>query len=309
MSSSSELRALMAAAAIAACLGLSARAQPDDCQPLVDAFNAALARGDLPAIDAAARAVVDDIACRAPARDAVGRAAALAHLRAAERMPDTPADRANKLALLEGGMGFGHPWQLMAAIGDLRQQVRDAAGRIDYGGASLAYQAALADIADAQRVPVPPPRAEIQRLIRLAGQDRLAANAFTRGDILMTRDLRGVQVESVPVPIQFVFARDEMTDQGRQYAQDLVRILRGQSEPRIALVGHTDRVGGDRYNLDLSLRRAQAVRSFLLAQGYPADMIEAAGRGWHEPLRLQDEKQYSREIIDQMLRRVELRYR
>ena len=289
---------------------LVGRAQAEEsCQPLVDTFNALLPQSKLDATLAAARAIIDGTTCRAAVRDAVGRAAALAHLHEAEQIADTPANAGKKLQLLEAGMKFGTPWQLMATIGDLRKQVRNAAGQFDYKGASLAYQAALTDIADKQSVPVPPPPAEIRRLVHLAHQDRLAADEFMRGDVLMTRDFRGVMVESVPVPIQFVFARDEMTEQGQRYADDMLRILRDQQMPRIALVGHTDHVGGDQYNLELSLRRAQAIKRFLVKEGYPAESINVEGRGWREPLQIEDEKQYTKQIIDQMLRRVELKFR
>ena len=45
------------------------------------------------------------------------------------------------------------------------------------------------------------------------------------------------------------------------------------------------------------------------AEGYPAESINVEGRGWREPLQIEDEKQYTKQIIDQMLRRVELKFR
>jgi len=52
----------------------------------------------------------------------------------------------------------------------------------------------------------------------------------------------------------------------------------------IRLVGHADRLGSDRYNLDLSRRRAEAVKAHLVAKGVPASSIDASGRGEAEPM-------------------------
>ncbi|MBV9833348.1 MAG: OmpA family protein [Alphaproteobacteria bacterium] len=62
-----------------------------------------------------------------------------------------------------------------------------------------------------------------------------------------------------------------------QYARQSIK-------PRITLTGHTDRSGGAAYNMGLSLRRAEAVKKALVAQGIPADAIEARGLGESQPL-------------------------
>jgi outer membrane protein OmpA-like peptidoglycan-associated protein len=302
-----SIRLVLSAAAIA--LAAAPAVAQSACPALVKAFDEAVARKDFQQTVASARAVIAEISCAPATKNAVERKTALAHLLEAERIPDTPANAAKALQLLEAGMRFAHPWQLMAAIGDLRKQVPNAAGQVDFKGASLAYQDALIDIADVTNVPNPPPDKFIERLIRLAQQDRLAATEFLRGDVLMTGEVRGVVVESVAIPIQFVRGRTDMTAEGRQYADDMLRILRDRRMPRIQLVGHTDPDGGDHYNLDLSMRRAQAVKSFLVAQGYPAASIEVDGRGWHERLRIEDEKNYPKDAVYQMLRRVELKFR
>ena len=48
---------------------------------------------------------------------------------------------------------------------------------------------------------------------------------------------------------------------------------------RIRLTGHADRLGSDAYNLQLSQRRADAVKAHLVTKGVPSDTIEAVGRG------------------------------
>ena len=48
--------------------------------------------------------------------------------------------------------------------------------------------------------------------------------------------------------------------------------------------GHTDSRGGTSYNQDLSQRRANAVRDYLIQKGYPADRIQARGMGEGHPI-------------------------
>jgi outer membrane protein OmpA-like peptidoglycan-associated protein len=48
--------------------------------------------------------------------------------------------------------------------------------------------------------------------------------------------------------------------------------------------GHTDSQGSISYNQDLSQRRADAVRDYLVQRGYPADRIQALGKGKGSPI-------------------------
>ena len=48
--------------------------------------------------------------------------------------------------------------------------------------------------------------------------------------------------------------------------------------------GHTDSQGSTSYNQDLSQRRADAVRDYLIQKGYPADRIQARGIGKGRPI-------------------------
>jgi OOP family OmpA-OmpF porin len=52
----------------------------------------------------------------------------------------------------------------------------------------------------------------------------------------------------------------------------------------ISAVGHTDSIGSDAYNQKLSQRRAEAVKSYLISKGVPADRIRTDGRGEKQPV-------------------------
>jgi outer membrane protein OmpA-like peptidoglycan-associated protein len=279
------------------------------CDDVVSAFNDAAARGDLRTIVAAARGVLDGGACPAETRSDVSRKTALFYVREAIRISDGPEAPAARLKLLETGSSYAQPWQLMAMLGDIRQKLPGPNGKIDRGAASLAYQAALADINDSRSVPRPPPAAEIERITHLAQETRMAAPNFVRGELLMSREIRDVAVESNPVPVQFVRDKDEMTTLGRQYADETFGLLNNQGKPRIGLIGHTDPDGSDLYNDDLSLRRAQALKRYFVERGYPAGSIDVIGRGKRDPLRIVSDAGYSRDERYQMERRVEVKFR
>ena len=56
----------------------------------------------------------------------------------------------------------------------------------------------------------------------------------------------------------------------------------------VAVEGHTDSVGSDQYNQDLSEHRAQAVRDYFVQQGIPGGAVEARGFGKSEPIASND---------------------
>ncbi len=60
--------------------------------------------------------------------------------------------------------------------------------------------------------------------------------------------------------------------------------FRGEQATRIIATGHTDTSSPDAYNLELSLRCANAVKDALVREGVPAQLIAVVGKGESEPL-------------------------
>jgi OOP family OmpA-OmpF porin len=52
----------------------------------------------------------------------------------------------------------------------------------------------------------------------------------------------------------------------------------------IIAVGHTDRIGGERYNQKLSEKRANAVKQYLIDKGIPANRVYTEGKGEDQPV-------------------------
>jgi outer membrane protein OmpA-like peptidoglycan-associated protein len=61
-------------------------------------------------------------------------------------------------------------------------------------------------------------------------------------------------------------------------------LLSTDSLRNLVVEGHTDSIGSEAYNMQLSQRRADSVRSYLISRGYPSDMIEASGIGEIRPI-------------------------
>jgi peptidoglycan-associated lipoprotein len=69
---------------------------------------------------------------------------------------------------------------------------------------------------------------------------------------------------------------------------DLVQLLNDNPYCAIELAAHTDRVGGQPFNLDLSQRRAQSVVDYLIEQGIDEDRLTPIGYGKSVPKVIDD---------------------
>jgi OOP family OmpA-OmpF porin len=53
----------------------------------------------------------------------------------------------------------------------------------------------------------------------------------------------------------------------------------------IIAVGHADRLGGDAYNMKLSVRRADSVKAYLVSKGVATSRVYTEGKGERQPVR------------------------
>ena len=95
---------------------------------------------------------------------------------------------------------------------------------------------------------------------------------------IFTTSIRGFEVEEVSLPITFEYDSTEFDAVGAEYAQTLVEHITLNAPSMIALGGHTDPEGPDEYNLSLSVKRAEKVKSYLLANGFTGE-VQIAGYG------------------------------
>jgi len=63
-----------------------------------------------------------------------------------------------------------------------------------------------------------------------------------------------------------------------------VATLKTWGDVDIEVAGHTDSRGSDKYNMNLSRQRAEAVRNFLIGKGVSADRLAAKSYGESQPV-------------------------
>ena len=83
--------------------------------------------------------------------------------------------------------------------------------------------------------------------------------------------------------IEFDFDRADLRPQNRELLSRIAGILLTSPGLSIYVYGHTDDVGSDVYNLDLSERRARAVTDYLIEAGIDPRIISATGYGKSSP--------------------------
>jgi|AntAceMinimDraft_11_1070367.scaffolds.fasta_scaffold00242_17 OOP family OmpA-OmpF porin len=107
---------------------------------------------------------------------------------------------------------------------------------------------------------------------------------------LLTPKVLEYTAHTVSAEVLFDFDKSVLKDQGKVELQKLGQIIMGQgmSVGDIDVVGHTDSVGSDAYNEALSVRRAQAVKTFLVGGGISPGIIDVIGMGKREPVASND---------------------
>jgi OmpA-OmpF porin, OOP family len=115
-------------------------------------------------------------------------------------------------------------------------------------------------------------------------QDFMDALSPTRG--IKPRDEPDARPEiSLPM-IHFAFGSAELTPDARAVLDELAAALGSDAlgGSRFLIEGHTDAVGSESYNQELSKRRAEAVQLYLAAKQIEPTRLESAGKGETELL-------------------------
>jgi len=108
----------------------------------------------------------------------------------------------------------------------------------------------------------------------------------------MERDLEGARIERIGEGIKITFAggilfdvdRAELRPEAQAELTKLGRILGKYDDTNVMVEGHTDATGTEEHNMDLSVRRASSVGTFLAVQNVARERLSAIGFGELKPI-------------------------
>lgn len=83
--------------------------------------------------------------------------------------------------------------------------------------------------------------------------------------------------------VLFDFDKSNLRPEGRDVVENVVNTLQANPNDRLTVVGHTDSIGTDEYNMALGQRRANTVRDAIVSGGINANRVTAVSRGESEP--------------------------
>ena len=82
----------------------------------------------------------------------------------------------------------------------------------------------------------------------------------------------------------FDFDKYVLKPEGKAKLDDLVGKVKGVNLEVIIAVGHTDSIGTVEYNQKLSVRRAEAVKAYLVSKGIEKNRVYTEGKGEKQPV-------------------------
>ena len=97
------------------------------------------------------------------------------------------------------------------------------------------------------------------------------------------------QKRAVTYGIYFDFNKDTIKPESEPVLKEIVQAMTDNPDWKLTVEGHTDNIGGDTYNLDLSKRRAAAVKEALVTRFHIApDRLANDGYGASRPVETND---------------------
>jgi outer membrane protein OmpA-like peptidoglycan-associated protein len=108
----------------------------------------------------------------------------------------------------------------------------------------------------------------------------------------LEREMDGVTIQRVEEGIAvsfdsgllFGFDSADLRETSKENLRKLAAIMAEDNDTNLMIVGHTDSIGDENYNLGLSERRARSAASYLIEQGIASNRVQIEGRGEYEPI-------------------------
>ena len=93
-----------------------------------------------------------------------------------------------------------------------------------------------------------------------------------------------VKFSGVIKGIYFDVDKDSIKKTSKKTLDDAIKVLKENDDVRLEISGHTDSDGNRDHNIDLSARRAEAVKKYLVDAGIDSSRLTARGAGPDEPV-------------------------
>jgi OmpA-OmpF porin, OOP family len=84
--------------------------------------------------------------------------------------------------------------------------------------------------------------------------------------------------------VGFDFDQAVVKPEGKARLDDLASKVRGINLEVVIAIGHADAIGSDAYNQKLSVRRAEAIKAYLVSKGIEPNRIYTEGKGEKQPV-------------------------
>jgi outer membrane protein OmpA-like peptidoglycan-associated protein len=121
-------------------------------------------------------------------------------------------------------------------------------------------------------------REEAEKRTREA-MDKLAVAAA----LAVKEEPRGTVI-TIPGSVLFPSNKYDLLPAARDKLNQVADALKNQEDHKMVVEGHTDAQGTEASNMELSQKRAQSVRDYLVTRGVPAEKISATGLGQGRPI-------------------------
>lgn len=115
--------------------------------------------------------------------------------------------------------------------------------------------------------------------------DKRAADAMAElAKLAAVKDEPRGMVITLSGSVLFASGQATLLAEAQTRLDQVAAVLMNTKERNLVIEGHTDSQGSDSYNMDLSQRRADAVRTYIMQRGYGGDLIRANGMGEGKPV-------------------------
>ena len=191
------------------------------------------------------------------------------------------------------------PYALAALIAALALPAPGRASEAPYAdawepAATAAAEAAVARLAGKVHVAIKPRVLAIRGLTTGVGGVTTGITASVQEVRKAMQDLGARETElevriELPADVLFDFDRADIRADAAAALAHLATVIRAHPSSTTDLIGHTDSRGDDAYNRGLSQRRAEAVKSWLVArERLPAAGLRTSGLGESQPVASND---------------------